>query len=210
MRKLSLKSQKQLVDLNEDLTLFDLVVSVKSKDAKEFDAVILTQTELDNQKDFDYKKFSGAMQARLVNDKNVYQNYFLCIKSDKPQDVEIDIVQNPPPVPKEEPPLIPPPQIPRIQSIPQQPKKKSTIFTLKTLLIVLAVVGIGVGLYFLWSGSGNKSVADACSAPAISEVVTGDVIPTSPVKVEVAAAPAPVVKTASPGLMSRLKGMVDE
>ncbi len=56
MRTLSLKPQKQLVDLNEDLVLFDLVVSVKSKDAKEFDAVILTQTELDNQKDFDYKK----------------------------------------------------------------------------------------------------------------------------------------------------------
>ena len=77
MRTLSLKPQKQLIDLNEDLVLFDLIVSVKSKDAKEFDAVILTQTELDNQKDFDYKKFPGAMQARLVNDKNVYQNYFL-------------------------------------------------------------------------------------------------------------------------------------
>ena len=77
MRTLSLKTQKQLIDLNEDLTLFDLVVSVKSKDSSEFDAVILTQTELDNQQDLQYKKFQGTMQARLVNDKNVYQNYFL-------------------------------------------------------------------------------------------------------------------------------------
>lgn len=210
MRTLSLKPQKQLIDLNEDLVLFDLVVSVKSKDAKEFDAVILTQTELDNQQDLQYKKFQGAMQARLVNDKNVYQNYFLCIKADKPQDVEIDIVQNPPPEPIQEPPLIPPPEItqPPVMQPPVTQKKKSSIFSWKTLLIILAVVGIGVGLYFLWGNGGAKdALKDACDAPTVSEVV-GDVIPTSPVKVE-----PPVVattKTTSPGLMSRLKGMVEE
>ncbi len=208
MRKLSLKPQKQLVDLNEDLTLFDLVVSVKSKDAQEFDAVVLTQTELDNQQDMQYKKFQGAMQARLVNDKNVYQNYFLCIKSDKPQEVEIDIVQNPPPIPQEEPPLIPPPVLPPpIQK--HIPKKKSSIFTMKTMLIILAVVGIGVGLYFLWNSGGKKAVADACEAPTVSEVTSGNVIPTSPPKIEASLPPVTAPAT-SPGLMSRLKGMVDE
>tara|TARA_Y100001936_G_scaffold117428_1_gene114894 strand:+ start:51 stop:704 length:654 start_codon:yes stop_codon:yes gene_type:complete len=217
MRTLTLKPQKQLVDLNEDLVLFDLVVSVKSKDAKEFEAVVLTQTELDNQQNLQYQKFQGAMQARLVNDKNVYQNYFLCIKSDTQQDVEVDITHNSPPPVKEEPPLIPPPEItqPPVMQPQVSPKKKSSIFSWKTLLIILAVVGIGVGLYFLWGGSGTKNVLkDACEAPSpsVNEVV-GDVIPTSPVKIETAPVTAPVTattKTASPGLMSRLKGMVDE
>ena len=82
---------------------------------------------------------------------------------------------------------------------------------MKTLLIILAVVGIGVGLYFLWGGSGAKNaIKDSCDAPSpsVNEVI-GDVIPTSPVKMEVAPVAAPA-KTASPGLMSRLKGMVEE
>ena len=77
------------------------------------------------------------------------------------------------------------------------------------------MVGIGVGLYFLWGSSGTKNVLkDACEAPSpsVNEVI-GNVIPTSPVKMEVAPIAAPIAattKTASPGLMSRLKGMVDE
>jgi hypothetical protein len=207
MRTLSLKTQKQLIDLNEDLTLFDLVVSVKSKDSSEFDAVILTQTELDNQQDLQYKKFQGAMQARLVNDKNVYQNYFLCIKSDKPHNVEIDIVQNPPPELQEEPPLIPP-LIPPVMQPQVIPKKKSSIFTWKTLLIILAIVGIGVGLYYLWgSNGGTKALLKDVCKDTTSGVVVSDVIPTSPVKIET---PSVNTKASSPGLISRLKGMVEE
>ncbi len=207
MRTLSLKTQKQLIDLNEDLTLFDLVVSVKSKDSSEFDAIILTQTELDNQQDLQYKKFQGAMQARLVNDKNVYQNYFLCIKSDKPHDVEIDIVQNPPPELKEEPPLIPPPLIPPVMQPQVVHKKKSSIFTWKTLLIILTIVGISVGLYYLWGSGGTKAVLKDMCKDTTSGVVVGNVIPTSPVKIET---PSVNTKASSPGLISRLKGMVEE
>ena len=143
------------------------------------------------------------MQARLVNDKNVYQNYFLCIKSDKPHDVEIDIVQNPPPELKEEPPLIPPPLIPPVMQ--PVPVKKSSIFTWKTLLIILAIIGIGVGLYYLWGNGGTKAILKVCK-DTTSDVV-GDVIPTSPVKIET---PSVNTKASSPGLISRLKGMVEE
>ena len=198
MRKLSLTPQKQLIDLNEDATLFELDVNVKTENPNgEFDAVILTQTELDTG-NFDYRHFKGGMEAHLKNDKNIYQNHFICMKSDKKQNVFIDIKQHPTPPPVEEPPMIPPPMIPQIPPL----TKKESIFTWKTILIILAVIGIGIGLYFMW-GSNSKETSESCNT-VVTEVVE-NIIPQSPVK----RGNTSKGKTSSPNLMSRLNKMVD-
>jgi len=206
MHTLTLASQKQLVDLNEDKTLFDIEVTVTAEDPNEqFEAVILNQTELDSG-EVNYQVHQGGMEARLVNDKNLYQNYFLCMRGTKGKKVNIEIKHNPPPPEaveeeyieekyEEESEILP------IPLPPLPPKKKeSSIFSLRSLFIVVIIVGIGIGLYFLWKG-GKQSDGDklpTAPAPSIIPEIT-------------LTAPAPSItskKASSPNLMSRLNKMV--
>jgi len=204
MHTLTLASQKQLVDLNEDRTLFDIEVSVTAEDPNEqFEAVILNQTELDSG-EVNYQVHQGAMEARLVNDKNIYQNYFLCVRGTKGKKVNIEIKHNPAPPEaieeafteddyEEESEIMPIP-------LPPLPPKKapSSIFSMRSLFIVVIIVGIGIGLYFLWKG-GSKLP----EVPIVTN--TTSIIPDIPI-------PVPSIstskKSSSPNLMSRLNKMV--
>jgi len=212
MHTLTLASQKQLVDLNEDRTLFDIEVSVTAEDPTEqFEAVILNQTELDGG-EVNYKVHPGVMKARLVNDKNIYQNYFLCVRGTKGKKVNIEIKHNPaPPEAVEEEAFTEPEEIYEEESeiipipLPPIPPKKaaSSIFSLRSLFIVVIIVGIGIGLYFLWKG-GKTTAIDLPTTQSSS------IIPDIPLAV-----PSPVIssvisskKASSPNLMSRLNKMV--
>lgn len=206
MHTLTLASQKQLVDLNEDRTLFDIEVSVTAEDpAEQFEAVILNQTELDSG-EVNYQVHQGAMEARLVNDKNIYQNYFLCVRGTKGKKVNIEIKHNPPPPEaveeafteddyEEESEIMPIP-------LPPLPPKKtpSSIFSMRSLFIVVIIVGIGIGLYFLWKGGDSKS-------PGTGLTTTSSIIPDIPIPVP-AISISTAKKASSPNLMSRLNKMV--
>ena len=188
MPSLTLSDQKQLIDLNQDKTLFDIEVSVTHKKSNEsFNAVILNQTELDSG-NVSYKTFTGQLKARLTNNKPIYQNYFLCIKGTGEVDYEIKV--NPEPTPEPEKPLIPP--IPPIV----KKLKKDSIFSMRTLLILLLVVGIGVGLYYIWTGSKTKikKLEVTTNTPVITNTTTPVIIPTD----------VTIPKIASPNLMNRL------
>lgn len=193
MPLLTLSEQKQLIDLNQDKTLFDIEVSVTHKDqTASFEAVIINQTELDSGT-FDYKTFTGQLKARLTNNKPIYQNYFLCIKGKG--DVQYEIKLNPDPVPEPEQPLVPP-----IKKIAKKPKE--SIFNSKTLLIFLIIIGLGVGLYFIWGGSKTTiKKLEAPAPPTSSNVSVAPVVaaPTVSTPVEVS-----MPKIASPNLMNRL------
>lgn len=83
---------KQLIDINGDSTNFDATFTAISLDGTEFDVLVVDQTTLDNSEDLQYKKAeAGKMSGNIVADKNVYQNYFLILKSDKPCDVNVEI-----------------------------------------------------------------------------------------------------------------------
>jgi len=209
MHTLTLASQKQLVDLNEDRTLFDIEVAVKAEDPNEqFEAVILSQTELDSG-EVNYQVHQGAMEARLVNDKNLYQNYFLCMRGTKGKKVNIEIKYNPPPpeaveeeafTEQEE--YIDESEILPIPLPPLPPKKTpSSIFSLRSLFIVIIIVGIGIGLYFLWKGGKTSEGAESVTTQP-------SIIPDIPV-VTTPAAFSSTKKASSPNLMSRLNKMVE-
>lgn len=196
MPSLTLSDQKQLIDLNQDKTLFDIEVLVTHKDSSaSFEAVILNQTELDSG-NIKYKTFTGQLKARLTNNKPIYQNYFLCIRGSG--EVQYDIKLNPDPTPEPEKPLIPP-----MQPIVKKPKKES-IFSMRTLLILLLVVGIGVGLYYMWSGSKTtiKKIESPIEAPVLTNT-TPPIVPSSP-DVPTVVSKVAVPKIASPNLMNRL------
>ena len=82
MKRLVLTKKKQLIDLNQDSAIFDIEIKAKTKNSTdEFSGIILSQTDLDSG-DFKYKKFKGSLNARIKNDKDIYQNFFLCLKSE--------------------------------------------------------------------------------------------------------------------------------
>lgn len=89
---------KQLVDLNGDTTNFELKFQVSSKNNCEFETLVVDQTTLDSNPNLEYKKAQGTISGTIVADKNVYQNYFLVLRSDKPCEcvVKIDKKEIPP------------------------------------------------------------------------------------------------------------------
>lgn len=173
---------KQLIDLNGQITNFDLNFSAVSNDSSEFYAVVVDQTTLDNNPTPDYKKVKGKISGNIVADKGVYQNYFLLLKANNPCDCEVTVdIREIPKNTDLEKRLAQNEQISRqtqrtqaIESFNQErsnenSRKKGMLFVIALLLI------FGILLYFYFkSKSGDPSVIKK-SVDFISE--TGSVNP---------------------------------
>jgi hypothetical protein len=143
---LSLNSIKQLIDLNGDLTNFDLTFHVKSTDNSDFQAVVVDQNTLDNNPNIEYKNAAGTISGNIIADKNVYQNYLLLLKSENPCDCEVTIDVKPiPPNPnleqKKENTITPPPEKP---------------FNWKSFLTILGII-LAIGFAYYYFFMRNKS-----------------------------------------------------
>ena len=91
-KSLKLSTTNQLVDLNENSVNFDLTFKVVSEANKPFYFTIVDQEMLDINKDLDFKKIeNGVVTANIIASKNVYQNYFICLKADEDVNVEVFI-----------------------------------------------------------------------------------------------------------------------
>lgn len=85
---------KQLIDLNGDSTNFDLSFKVSCKDETPFNILVVDQTTLDNTPELNYKDAKNVISGNIVADKNIYQNYFLILKSETPCVVDVEINKN--------------------------------------------------------------------------------------------------------------------
>lgn len=96
--KYSISNIKQLIDLNRDLVNFQLFFEIKSDNGEPFDVLVVTQEMLDNNPDIPYQKADGFISGNITSDNNIYQNYFLLIKSDSPSEctVSTQLVEIPP------------------------------------------------------------------------------------------------------------------
>jgi len=147
----TLNKIKQLVDLNGDTTNFDITFKVNSKNGEPFDIVVVDQTTLDNSPELQYKNASkGIMSGNLIQDKNVYQNYFLVLKADQPCEVDVEITKKE--IPGESPVFTEPqPQV-------KQPKSGGGI-NWKMWLLIIVVIGGGVALFFMYKTDKKKKTA---------------------------------------------------
>ena len=84
---------KQLIDLNGDSTNFDLSFKVTCKNDTPFDLLVVDQTTLDNTPELQYKQVNRTISGNIVSDKNIYQNFFLILKSDKKCDVDVELTK---------------------------------------------------------------------------------------------------------------------
>jgi hypothetical protein len=140
----TLNKMKQLVDLNGDTTNFNLTFTATTKDGSNFDALVVDQTTLDSTPSLEYKKAKGTISGNIISDKNVYQNYFLLLKSDKPCECDVTIEKK---------------EIqPAKKESTQQPVKKESVrptllppvkksSNLKWIIIIVLII-LGIGTYW--------------------------------------------------------------
>lgn len=98
---LELSPRHQLVDLNKKLVNFKLDFNVVSLNDKEFEAVVMNQSDInkyDNLDTIEMKTAPKKISGNIIADNNTYENYFLILRSNNPQNVEIKtIVEEIPP-----------------------------------------------------------------------------------------------------------------
>jgi hypothetical protein len=87
----NLSNIKQLIDLNGDIVNFTLSFEVVSKSNKPFDALVVTQEMLDSGEELQYQRAEGSINGQITNDKDLYNNYFLILKSDEPNECDVSI-----------------------------------------------------------------------------------------------------------------------
>jgi hypothetical protein len=152
---------KQLIDLNGDTTNFDLTFNVSSKDGSEFEALVVDQATLDNNPNIEYKKAPGTISGNIVADKNVYQNYFLLLKSENPCECVVSTeIKNIPPNPKFVKESFA--QKTNNQNAPPTQNDKSTLskekpkFDMKRILLILVLIGLAAFVYFKFFRKSSK------------------------------------------------------
>lgn len=95
-QKYTLGSRHQLIDLNKELINFRLEFQVLSDDPnKQFEALVVEQGQLDATPDLNTLEMKGAtgrIGGSIQADRNIYQNYFLVLRSTPgPTEVEVTI-----------------------------------------------------------------------------------------------------------------------
>lgn len=135
--------QRQLIDLNGDMTNFDLTFTATSKDGKSFNVIVVDQETLDSNaiSDMKYKTATGSISGNIVADKNEHQNYYLCLKADSPCDVDIEIVKKP---------IAPRKKVISRSPPPMPVPTKNSYITPKNIILLFVIVVGGILLYYLY------------------------------------------------------------
>lgn len=146
-KTLSITSGQQLLDLNEETTNFDLTFTAKSLDNSDFDVIVVDQTTLDRNPKLEFKRAKGVISGNIISDKNVYQNYFLCLKSEKPCTIEV-VIDKKEIQPKRQ-------EQPVVRSVsnhpPIKPPSKPDKTNWKLVFIVILILGASVGFYYMYN-----------------------------------------------------------
>lgn len=146
---------KQLIDLNGDSKNFDLTFKVTCNDDTPYHVLVVDQTTLDNNPNLEYKKTIGSISGNILADKNIYQNYFLILKSDKVCDVEVEVEKNDLPLTPNIPDAQQPTQRPNQRSNQQKNTKSSVEPLWKKMMFPVIIIGVLALLYYLYKRKKN-------------------------------------------------------
>jgi hypothetical protein len=200
-----LSKVKQLIDLNGDLTNFNLTFKVDSLDGSDFEAIVVDQTTLDNNTSLDYKTAPGTISGSIIADKNVYQNYFLLLRSNNPCEcnvnIEVEKIEANPEFLKLEQEIlqqemlqqqqqneryvqqptqpVPPPNNEIVEKSENETETKKSKFKLnwKIILAIIVVIAlIGVGYYFYRKRKSNQNAKEVKVCKVIENNKPAEVI----------------------------------
>ena len=223
----NLSKIKQLIDLNDASVNFDVWFRATSKNGAPFDILVVDQTTLDNSPELPYKKANnGQMEGSMIQDKNVFQNYFIVLKADQPCECEVEIIKKELPRTQD----IPLPEHLGPSGVPQMPGAPGIEQTAKGHMLgqalarkaesnwkTWAIVGIlvigAIILYIVYSSDKKKKAAAKLSATTTAMKASPIAAVASPVQSSYAESPSPVSASPAPStagyggnsLMDRLK-----
>ena len=86
-----ISSIRQLVDLNQEMINFNIDFNVKSENREPFECLVIDQQTLDSEENLQYKKVPGVINGSVSSYKNIYQSYYLILRSDEPCNVEVTL-----------------------------------------------------------------------------------------------------------------------
>lgn len=150
---------KQLVELNGESVNYKLNFRVTSKNKQPFEALVVSQADLDKSATLEYQKVTdGEIGADINNNNNIYQSYFLILKADQPCEVDVEITKEE--LPRTET-YVPPTAS---SSSPSVPDFSSASLTSsgsgwgRTFLIVFGIGAIGLAIYWYYKSSKKETV----------------------------------------------------
>lgn len=185
--KYNISNIKQLIDLNGKAVNFLVNFKAVSLSNENFYALVVTQEMLDSNEPLNYQRAEGEISGQIKNDNGIYNNYFLCIKSDKPNEIEVSI--NIQPIQ----PSQPPPQQQQPQQVQQSSRmrqraneenfvdddddriviKKPKDLTFYYILggaVFLAALIIGFGIYYYMKKQAETS-SQAVVVPKVDDII---------------------------------------
>lgn len=148
----NLSTIKTLIDLNGDSINFEATFRIISKDKQPFHILVIDQTSLDNNPNPEYQLADkGEISGTIKQDKNVYQNFFILLKADKPCECEVLIDKRE--LPKNNNLILP--QAPPQERQNNTTEEKSSFSLFKILFIIGAILVIAY-LFYLYSKKDTK------------------------------------------------------
>lgn len=153
-KKINLDKNNVLIDLNKNLVNFDIDFQVISDSSEPFQMAVVNQTELDNNV-YKFNDIVGAIEGNININKNEFQNQYILLRSEKPQQVTVNISRK-----ELNRPLPPQPQ----QSMTITPEQPSKIPWFKIILIVAIIL---VGGYFLMKKPKSVEMEESSSMVSI-------------------------------------------
>lgn len=184
-KMVKLTKYMQLIDLNKELTNFDINFSVKERSGKSFQLAVVDQTTLDSGSNIPYETINGETSANLISNKDVYQNYFLCLKTNEnhSDNVVVDININGREIPAET--VTDATQnTTQNTATPQIVKAQTGVVAFlkknwKVIVAVTVLIAIGVFVYFYYFNK-SSTVKDDNSTPKLLESMTETLSPLKP------------------------------
>ena len=189
--KYNISNIKQLIDLNGKAVNFLVNFKAVSLSNENFDALVVTQEMLDSNEPLTYQKAQGEISGQIKNDNSIYNNYFLCIKSDKPNEIEvsINIQQIQPSEPQPQPQQIQRPQQPSRRPIEEtfnndenddrivvKKPKDLTFYYILGAAVFLAALIIGFGIYYYMKKQSETSSSSSSSVIPQAQSKVDDMI----------------------------------
>jgi len=169
-------------DLNGDSINFTLSFLARSKNGEPFYVAAVNQTMLDNTPEQEFRLANGSIDGKINENSNMYQNYFLLLKSEHPCEVDVTVEKidiQPQPIPYDQ------NQIPYSKSAMAPPVRESST-NWKMILLTIVLIGGSIVLYYLYKQkstvsktSDDSSITESVSSPITIAPLSSSAYPTS-------------------------------
>lgn len=147
----------QIIDINKSINNFncDFEISCENLNDK-FSLSIVSQLDLDSDKNIEYKNFTGSTKGNLNSTNNKYESYLMLVKSDNPVNITVKLKLDELPI------------VPKIETEVEDP-----IWNIKNLLLLIILIGVGLLIYFYFS---NKSKKEESNNVYTSQNISSNII----------------------------------